>query len=102
VIGASETHVSCDQGLGQFAGKPSSLHRGFIFPENQHLGAQRTQGQVWALGKFAGAAKTKCHKLGGLNQQKCLAPVAHAYNPSYLGGRDQEGCGSKPAWANSS
>jgi hypothetical protein len=26
--------------------------------------------------------------------------VAHAYNPSYLGGRDQEEQGSKPAWAN--
>jgi hypothetical protein len=23
--------------------------------------------------------------------------VAHAYNPSYSGGRDQEDCGSKPA-----
>jgi hypothetical protein len=27
--------------------------------------------------------------------------VTHAHNPSYLGGRDQEDCGSKPAWANS-
>jgi hypothetical protein len=26
--------------------------------------------------------------------------VAHAYNPSYSGGRDQEDHGSKPAWAN--
>jgi hypothetical protein len=26
-------------------------------------------------------------------------PVAHAYNPSYLGGRVQEDCGSKPAQA---
>jgi hypothetical protein len=25
-----------------------------------------------------------------------------AYNPSYTGGRDQEDCGLKPAWANSS
>jgi hypothetical protein len=25
------------------------------------------------------------------------ALVAHAYNPSYPGGRDQEDCGSKPA-----
>jgi hypothetical protein len=32
----------------------------------------------------------------------CQAPVAHAYNPSYLGGRDQEDPGSKPGWANSS
>jgi hypothetical protein len=29
-------------------------------------------------------------------------PVAHASNPSNSGGRDQEDCGSKPAWANSS
>jgi hypothetical protein len=28
--------------------------------------------------------------------------VAHACNPSYSGGRDQEDGGSKPAWANSS
>jgi hypothetical protein len=30
-----------------------------------------------------------------------LAPVAHACNPSYSGGRDQEDRGSKPAQANS-
>jgi hypothetical protein len=30
------------------------------------------------------------------------APVAHACNPSYSGGRDQEDRGWKPAWANSS
>jgi hypothetical protein len=29
-------------------------------------------------------------------------PVAHACNPSYSEGRDQEDCGSKPAWANNS
>jgi hypothetical protein len=28
--------------------------------------------------------------------------VAHAYNPSYLGGWDLEDCGLRPAWANSS
>jgi hypothetical protein len=28
--------------------------------------------------------------------------VAHAYNPSYSGGREREDCSSKPAWANSS
>jgi hypothetical protein len=27
---------------------------------------------------------------------------AYAYNPSYSGGRDQEDCSRKPAWANSS
>jgi hypothetical protein len=30
------------------------------------------------------------------------APVAHTHNPSYSGGRDQEDCNSKTAWANSS
>jgi hypothetical protein len=34
--------------------------------------------------------------------QPSQEPVAYAYNPSYAGGRDQEDCGSKPAWANSS
>jgi hypothetical protein len=29
------------------------------------------------------------------------APGAHAYNPSYSGGRDQEDCGLKSAQANS-
>jgi hypothetical protein len=29
-------------------------------------------------------------------------PVAHACNSRYLGGRDQEDHGLKPAWANSS
>jgi hypothetical protein len=28
--------------------------------------------------------------------------VVHTYNPSYSGGREQEDCGSKPAWTNSS
>jgi hypothetical protein len=32
----------------------------------------------------------------------CRVLVAHAYNPSYSGGRDQEDGGSKPAQANSS
>jgi hypothetical protein len=27
--------------------------------------------------------------------------MTHAYNPSYLGGRDQEDCDSKPTWAKS-
>jgi hypothetical protein len=27
--------------------------------------------------------------------------VAHSCSPSYSGGRDQEDCGLKPAWANS-
>jgi hypothetical protein len=28
-------------------------------------------------------------------------PIAHIYNPSYSGGRDQENHSSKAAWANS-
>jgi hypothetical protein len=32
----------------------------------------------------------------------CQAPLAHAYNPSYSGGRDQEDHSLKPAWGNSS
>jgi hypothetical protein len=34
-------------------------------------------------------------------RQKTLVPVAHASNPSYSGGRDQEDRGLKPAWAKS-
>jgi hypothetical protein len=30
------------------------------------------------------------------------APLAHAYNPSYSGGKDQEDRGLRPAQANSS
>jgi hypothetical protein len=36
------------------------------------------------------------------NIDACREPVAHAWNPSYSGGRDQEDCGSNPARANSS
>jgi hypothetical protein len=36
------------------------------------------------------------------NRRKSQAPVAHACNPSYSGGRDQEDRGLKSAWANSS
>jgi hypothetical protein len=32
----------------------------------------------------------------------CWLPESHTYNPSYLGGRDQEDGGSNPAWGNSS
>jgi hypothetical protein len=30
------------------------------------------------------------------NVSSSPAPVAHTYNPSYSGGRDQEDCSSKP------
>jgi hypothetical protein len=35
------------------------------------------------------------------NPRSNWVSVAHACNPNYSGGRDQEDCGSKPAWANS-
>jgi hypothetical protein len=38
----------------------------------------------------------------GFNHFETKGLVAHACNPSYLGGRDQEDCSSKPAQANSS
>jgi hypothetical protein len=34
--------------------------------------------------------------------KRSRVPAAHIYNSSYSGGRDQEDCRSKPAWANSS
>jgi hypothetical protein len=37
-----------------------------------------------------------------LEVEQNRAPVAHACDPSYLEGRDQEDHGSKPAWPNSS
>jgi hypothetical protein len=40
--------------------------------------------------------------LGGLELVPSWVLVAHACNPSYSGGRDQEDQGSKPAQANSS
>jgi hypothetical protein len=39
---------------------------------------------------------------GVLPRLSCWVPVAHACNPSYSGGRDQEDHSSKPSWANSS
>jgi hypothetical protein len=36
-----------------------------------------------------------------INILSSLVPVANACNPSYSGGRDEEDCSSKPAWANS-
>jgi hypothetical protein len=46
-----------------------------------------------------------CNPLTGFPVLKIIANlvlVAHACNPSYWGGRDQEDSGSKPTWANSS
>jgi hypothetical protein len=53
--------------------------------------------------------KTEVQAIPGIKQDPISkinnasqAPVAHACNPSYSGGRDQEDCSSKPAQANSS
>jgi hypothetical protein len=48
------------------------------------------------------AKKKKWRKYAtGLIRNQSWVPMAHTYNPSYSGGRDQEDCGLKPAWANS-
>jgi hypothetical protein len=46
---------------------------------------------------------TRSHVQGRKREKykSCQVPVAHACNPSYSGGRDQDDCDSKPAWANS-
>jgi hypothetical protein len=36
-----------------------------------------------------------------LASETSQVPVAHACNPTYSGGSDQEDCSSKPSWANS-
>jgi hypothetical protein len=46
-------------------------------------------------------AKKKKKKKQKNKTKKNYVLVAHACNPSYSGGRDQEGHGSKPAQANS-
>jgi hypothetical protein len=51
------------------------------------------------------AGTARCHFSQGrlpLKMPSSWALVAHACNPSYSGGRDQEDHGSKPAQANSS
>jgi hypothetical protein len=45
---------------------------------------------------------TEDHYILHLKMTKVIrAPMAHACSPSYFEGRDQEDCGSKPAWADS-
>jgi hypothetical protein len=46
--------------------------------------------------------KPQNHKKIKIKKNNSWALVAHACDPSYSGGRDQEDCCSKPAWANSS
>jgi hypothetical protein len=56
------------------------------------------------ISKWANQLNKQFSKKRNTNGQyikKCPAPVAHAYNPSYSRGRDQEDRGSKPAQENS-
>jgi hypothetical protein len=54
---------------------------------------------------YSGGGGRKIMVEGQPGQKKLTSqiqvPVAHAYNPSYEGGRDQEDHGLKPARANS-
>jgi hypothetical protein len=59
-------------------------------------------GRSEALGQHGKKRKTLAQKRKLRIKQVCWALVVHAWNPSYLGGRDQADRGSKPAWANSS
>jgi hypothetical protein len=61
--------------------------------------------QLQSKGKVSGMHSMWVHKINkymNKKRRKSPAPVAHTYNPSYSGGRDQEDCGSKPALTNSS
>jgi hypothetical protein len=59
------------------------------------------------MGAMSHSKKSLCDSFGKLKQvgkQKHFfshVPVAHTYNPSYSGSRDQEDQGSKPTQANS-
>jgi hypothetical protein len=50
------------------------------------------------LGQLGLHIETLFQKYKKAKQSQGQAPVAHACNPSYSGGRDQEDQGSKPAW----
>jgi hypothetical protein len=45
--------------------------------------------------------REKVSKLDYIKLNFCWVPVAHTCNSSYSGGKDQEDCGLKPAWAKS-
>jgi hypothetical protein len=46
--------------------------------------------------------KPQCCQNNNKTQKPSQLVVARTCNPRYSGGRDQEDCGLKPAWANSS
>jgi hypothetical protein len=71
---------------------------------NQNVKINQYMSMIPALRRL----RQKDHCLGYIvrhfkkkKKNQSQAPVAHTCNPSYLGGRDQEDQGSKPAWANS-
>jgi hypothetical protein len=60
--------------------------------------------QIQTLHKFfplQSLARSQWEKLGNVMLAGHLC-VSHTFNPSYLGGRDQEDHSLKPTWANSS
>jgi hypothetical protein len=61
--------------------------------------------QFRAVGGWRSGSKSEMHQQNKVNKKmehRSWVPVAHTCNPSYSGSRDQEDCGLKPAWANSS
>jgi hypothetical protein len=82
-----------------------------VYPFSQKTGPQHSQFSQFVLALsacFPAAKKRDHHRIflfmckHVIRIQNSQAPVAHACNSSYSEGRDQEDCGLKPAWANSS
>jgi hypothetical protein len=72
-------------------------------PVTPALGRQRQEDLEFeaSLGCI-GVSTSKKKKRTTKKKYQNKKPVAHAYNPNYSGGRDQEDHSLKPAWANSS
>jgi hypothetical protein len=66
-----------------------------IYKELKRLNTKRTNNTI---NKWANELNRQFLEVLMANQVR----VAHTCNPSYSGDRDQENCGSKPAWANRS
>jgi hypothetical protein len=70
----------------------TSLWTGRIYTKSSLAGLE---GGEQALGGEQRGFHYLCKKFY-IKNQKSLALMAHAYNPSYSRGRDQENCSSKP------
>jgi hypothetical protein len=70
----------------------------FFFKVIQHKLNKKNFNSIWKIISIANLL------LFGLNKDvtESRAPLAHAYNPSYLGSRDQVGHSLRPSWVNSS